>query len=460
MSFDTPLQQVRYMDHGRRTNAITELSKLGDPSLANLLNDDHGDPATTDRKALIQEKAELRRGLNALRDEAQKAIKKNDTSRVDSITDAMHAMSDFVAAVDYQIDMQLHATSEPADTAASWSSKNQDVRPMDHAGKFASVNVGNHHGAPSRNFGFGEFVRGMVGQSASMDVRNALTEGTDAGGGVTVPKHVMTQLIDRMRSKLVTSKAGALSVPLETEKTSIARLASDPTASWRLENDAVAISDPSFEKVEFQARSLACIVKVSAELLADSVNLEDALLNAFAGSMAGELDRVALFGSGTAPEPLGLVNNPNVGQVSMGTDGAPITDYLPMLDALHDLKVANADDPTAMVMAPRTWRQVAGLADTTGQPLNPPPAVSQVPMLTSTAVPLDDTQGTSTDASPMIVGDFSQLLIGIRTQLRIRVLQESFASNNQIGFLADLRADVAVAQPGAFSVIEGITPTV
>lgn len=455
MTFETPLARARHMDPARKMNAVAELSKLGDQSLANLLNDT-GD--TTDRKALIQQKAELRRGMNALKDEAHKAINKKDAGRADSITDAMHVMGDYIAALDYEIDMQSEVAAVH-DDGTGWGTSTRNVRPMDHSEKFASIHAGNHAGAPARNFGFGEFVRGMVGQSPSMDVRNALSEGTDSAGGVTVPQHVMTQLIDRMRAKLVTSQAGALSVPLETEKTSIARLASDPTASWRLENDAVAVSDPSFEKVEFQARSLACIVKVSAELIQDSVNLEDALLNAFAGSMAVELDRVALFGSGTAPEPLGLVNNPNVGQVSMGTDGAPIEGYSPMLNALHDLKVANANDPTAMVMAPRTWRQVAGLTDTTGQPLNPPPAVSAIPMLTSTIVPIDEEQGTSTDASPLIVGDFSQLLIGIRTQLRIRVLQEAFASNNQYGFLADLRADVAVAQPGAFSVIEGITPT-
>ncbi|MCL7744361.1 phage major capsid protein [Guyparkeria hydrothermalis] len=444
------------MDPARKMNAVTELSKLGDQSLSNLLNDT-SDPATTDRKELIQKKAELRRGLNALRDEASKSLDKKDFERSDSITDAMHAVGDYIAALDYEIDMQSEVAAVN-DDGSDWGTATSNVRPMDHSEKFASIQVGNHSATHAGKFGFGEFVRGMVGQSSSMDVRNALSEGTDSAGGVTVPQHVMSRLIDRMRSKLVTSRAGALSIPLETEKTTIARLASDPTASWRLENAAVAESDPSFEAVQFQARSLACLVKVPQELLQDSVNLEDALLNAFAGSMAVELDRVALFGSGSAPEPLGLVNNPNIGQVSMGTDGAAITDYSPMLDALHDLKAANANEPSAMVMAPRTWRQVAGLTDSTGQPLNPPPAVSEVPMLTSTSVPIDDTQGTSTDASPLIVGDFSQLLIGIRTQLRIRVLQEAFANNLQYGFLADLRADVAVAQPGAFSVIEGITP--
>lgn len=307
-------------------------------------------------------------------------------------------------------------------------------------------------------FGFGEYVASMVRGTQNPDIRAALSEGTDSAGGFTVPDVLMRQLIDRMRAKTVVVRAGALTVPLDTEKTSIARLASDPAASWRLENAAVGESDPTFESVSFTARSLAVLVKISRELLDDSINVEEALMNAFAGALAVETDRVALFGTGTAPEPRGLFNTTGVGSVSMGVNGAQLTNYAKVLDSMLELQNASANDPTALVMAPRTWRTLAGLTDTTGQPLTAPPAVSAIPQLVSTQVPVNQTQGTAVNASPILTGDFTQLLLGVRQQLRVDVLKETFASNLQFGFLAHLRLDIAVAQPGAFAKLIGIIP--
>lgn len=308
------------------------------------------------------------------------------------------------------------------------------------------------------NFGFGEYVVAMVTGTQRPEVRDALTEGTDSAGGYTVPAYLMHQLIDAMRAKTVAVKAGALTVPLETEKTTIARLETDPQAGWRLERAGVAVTDPTFGAVTFTARSLACLVRISRELLEDSINIDSALMLAFAGAMASEVDRVALFGSGAAPEPLGLFSTPGVSQVSMGDDGAALAGYGKMLDALYELENANANAPSAWVMAPRTSRVLNGLTDTTGQPLNPPKAIQDVPRFVSTMVPTDQTQGTADNASPIIVGDFSQMLIGVRTNLRIEVLRETFAETLEYAFLAHLRADIAIAQPKAFAVVKGVIP--
>ena len=60
--------------------------------------------------------------------------------------------------------------------------------------------------------------------------------------------------------------------------------------------------------------------------------------------------------------------------------------------------------------------------------------------------------------SEIILGDFSNLYIGIRTALRVEVLRETFAGNFQYGFLAFLRADVAAVHEEAFCRITGIIP--
>ena len=87
---------------------------------------------------------------------------------------------------------------------------------------------------------------------------------------------------------------------MTSETLAIARLASDPTFAWRAENAEVTASDPTFERVMLEAKSLMGLVRVSRELLEDSVNVSSILENAFTKGMALEFDRAALYGSGSA----------------------------------------------------------------------------------------------------------------------------------------------------------------
>jgi HK97 family phage major capsid protein len=141
----------------------------------------------------------------------------------------------------------------------------------------------------------------------------------------------------------------------------------------------------------------------------------------------------------------------------MGTNGAALTNYDPIVNAILALLSANASMPTAAVMSPRTLTKAALLKDTLGQPMRRPDLIANLPFLPTTSVPITQTQGTSNVASEIIVGDFTKLMFGIRTQLRIQILKELYLpSAGQIGFLADLRADVQLAHPQSFCEVVGV----
>ncbi|HEY2363488.1 MAG TPA: phage major capsid protein [Candidatus Angelobacter sp.] len=309
---------------------------------------------------------------------------------------------------------------------------------------------------PRHTFGFGDFVKSLV--APNPEIQAALSEsGGVASGDVTVPTFLLPGLIDLMRAKTVCIQAGALTVPIETETTNIARISADPTPTWRSEAGAVALADPTFERIQFKPQSLAVLVKVSQELIDDSANINQAILQCFAGAFAVELDRVGLFGTGAAPQPHGISGTTNVGSVDMGTNGVALTDYDPFVDAIQTLLAANAQMPTAAVMAPRTLTKAAKLKDTLGQPMRKPDLIQNLPFLPTTSVPINQTHGTSSVASEIVVGDFTQMMFGIRTRLRIRVLQERYLGDNlQYGFLADLRADVALRHPQSFCEVIGV----
>jgi HK97 family phage major capsid protein len=78
-------------------------------------------------------------------------------------------------------------------------------------------------------------------------------------------------------------------------------------------------------------------------------------------------------------------------------------------------------------------------------------------MLVTKSVPINVTVGTSTDTSYIFTGDWSNLLVGMRTDFRLRFLGERYLADNlQYAFLAYLRADVQLAQPAAFVVDTGV----
>ena len=303
----------------------------------------------------------------------------------------------------------------------------------------------------------GAILNGLLNGAKTPEIKAALSEGTDAAGGFSIPTEVLGQFFDKLRAKTQFIQAGAQTLMLEGLKTRIMRVSADAVPAWRMENAAVGESQPTFDKVDFLPQSLAVLVKVSAELLADSVNAEQALEASLIGALAVELDRVCLFGSGTAPEPRGLFNTTGINSVSMGTNGLTPANYDAFIDALYSMEAANGGPATAAIMHPRTARTLRKLKDSTNQPLRLPPYIESLPMLTSTSVPITQTQGTSTGvSSTTLVGNWAMAILGLRQSLVIQRLDQTFAGNLQIGFIASLRADVGFAHPESFTAITGV----
>lgn len=312
--------------------------------------------------------------------------------------------------------------------------------------------------ADEPEIGIGDFVRSIVtGPRNDAEVK-ALAGAVGASGGFTVPTPLASQFIDRLRSQSVAIAAGATTVPMDSATLQMMRVESDPSCDWRAENAAIAEGDPVFGRVLFTAKTLAGRVPMSRELFDDSLNVGAALERAFAGAMSLALDRAAIYGPGTGNQPLGVVNTAGISTVSMGTNGLALANYDRILDTILALKTANAADATAMIAAPRTEIGLAKLKDSVGNPLGVPGAVSRVPLLSTTSAPVAETQGTSTDCSSIVIGDFRDLLIGIRQSLEIRIFDQPLAGVGQLLAVAWLRADVQLARPASFARLTGIRP--
>lgn len=307
-----------------------------------------------------------------------------------------------------------------------------------------------------------EFLRAVADVRTSPEAKAVLNTGTLADGGYMVPNWLMGRVLAAMVPESAVLQAGAGILPLDSgAKTfTIAATSTVPSAAWRAENAPVAESSPGFRAVELVPRSLAFYFKVSREWLADAVGTDDALRLAIAQAFATKLDATALLGSGTAPEPRGIRNTAGIISVANGAAGASLatTRYTKPFEAVQLMLEANGPMPTAAIMSPRSRVILGGLLDTTGQPIAVPPMLASVRQLSTSQVPNNLTVGASTDCSEIYMGDFTRMVYAQREALSIQLLDQTFATDGQVGFVCHARADIGVLYPKAFALISGVRP--
>jgi HK97 family phage major capsid protein len=299
---------------------------------------------------------------------------------------------------------------------------------------------------------FGHFLRAIQFGPRNEQEQRVLSIGTPSAGGYTVPQPLLIQFIDNLRKATATIRAGAVIVPMESKTLSLARLDNDPAPAWRVENNAVTQSDATFGQVLLDAQSLSVEVLTSRELAADSVNLEAMLQTSFVNTFAVELDRVALVGSGTGPEPEGVLNATGVSEIDLG--GAGMTRYQTLIALRRNVQKANAN-PTGWIMNNETDSELASLEASDKQPIQPPLYFTELDRFVTEGVPSN--LGVGTDESPVFVGNWADLLIGLRTDVEIMLNPFLRAGNGQVSFFVHMRADIALARPASFGRIIGNT---
>lgn len=340
--------------------------------------------------------------------------------------------------------------------------------------------------ARDERFGDNAIVREDAGKWAERDRIVEGTHGnlgqlvrslsTTSGASAMVPTAWSNSVIDRARNAAVVMQAGATLVPMDSKVVQIPRLTTDPSPVFRTEGSAVTATDPALDFIQLTATSLSAITVCSLELLQDASNASEVVSNALGEAMALEIDKAALFGqlgaTGTndegaayglaSPYPKGVLKNlldnasgQVVGFATNGTAQTAATPWNELLAAYYQVKTQN-EVPAALVSNDKLVQQYQSMYDSTFQPLRRPMVLDPLPWLTSNVIP-SYTRGTMTSrATDVFIGDFSQVLIGQRMGLEIRVLTERYAELGQVGLLAYWRGDVQVARPKGLAVYRAL----
>lgn len=304
-----------------------------------------------------------------------------------------------------------------------------------------------------KDLSLAEIVRGIAGMKTTDRAMAALSGGADSSGGFALPSNVMPRILDAMAEQSAILRAGARVLPLDqgAKSTTIAAINSLPVPAWRKELGSVTESDATFRGVTLVPKSLACIVRISRELIADAPDLDRALRTAVGAAVAAEIDRVALIGTGTDPEPLGILGTTGINTSSQV--GAKFA-WSDVLAAAQKIAEAKGPKPTSMIVSPRTLTGLASLADTSGQWLGAPPLLGQLNTISTVGVP--NNLGTGTDESLAFIGDFAGVVLALRENMSVQRLVEAYAKTGEIALLIHSRIDIGVQYPAALAVIDGV----
>jgi HK97 family phage major capsid protein len=273
--------------------------------------------------------------------------------------------------------------------------------------------------------------------------------------GVLIPGEYISDWIDLLRSNMVLNGAGMRTVTMLQKTQTHSAVTADPTASWHTEAGSISAANPTFAARTLTAHTLVTRCTASVELAQDSPDFGNQLAAVMSRAMAVELDRVGLLGSGTPPEPRGIRNTS--GRNTVTGVGVP-TDYSKMIEGVGKLLASNVslEDATRVaIMAPAIWATFEGLATGIASDktqLARPKSLENTRFLVTGSIP-----ETSPQTYTTFLGDFRDLVLGIRREASIEMLKlDTYAGNLVLEFVGYLRADYMLARPASFCTLEGM----
>ena len=272
-------------------------------------------------------------------------------------------------------------------------------------------------------------------------VVNALQEGTDSEGGYLVPDEYERTLVEaleeenmfRQLAKVIRTSSGDRKIPV---------VATKGTASWIDEEGAYTESDDSFGQVSIGAYKVGTMIKVSEELLNDSVfDLESYIAKEFARRIGAKEEEAFFTGDGSG-KPLGILAATGGAETGVTAASSTAVTADELMDLFYSLK-SPYRKKAVWVLNDSTIKAVRKLKDSTGQYLWQPSLVAGTPdtllgrpMKTSAYMPV-----IAAGAKTIAFGDFSYYWIADRQGRSFKRLNELYAANGQVGFLGSQRVD-------------------
>lgn len=274
--------------------------------------------------------------------------------------------------------------------------------------------------------------------------------------------------IEAIRAKQVMSNLGVTYMGGLTNRIRIPKIATGASAGFVEEAANVTDQSPTDAGVTLQPRTLGAFATMSRLLMLESVPaIEQIVQDDLLRSIADKIEYHAINGSGSSGQPTGILNNSDVNNldISAGTDvaaltWADITDLVKLVE--EDNGVVNANT-LGFLTNPKVKAKMANTVRVASSDsvmlLNDPwNAIYGYKAEFTNNVPSDlDPGDGGSDASAMIFGDFSQLMVGLFGAPSIIVDPYSGSKSGDVTISVMQEVDVALRNAISFAKTDEIS---
>lgn len=284
-------------------------------------------------------------------------------------------------------------------------------------------------------------------------VSNIMQEGVDADGGYLVPDEYDSRLITKLTEENVIRRLGHRLSTSGDHKINIA--ASTPAAAWIEEGESLTFGDATFDQIILDAHKLHVAVKVTEELLYDSMfDIENYLFDAFGKALANAEEDAFINGDGNG-KPLGILAAAGGAQTGVTTASSTAITADEVINLVYSLKRPYRKN-AVFIMNDQTIAAIRKLKDGNGmymwQPAltaGEPDRLLGYPVHTSQFMPT-----IAAGAKTIAFGDFSYYNIGDRGSRSMQELKELFAGNGMVGYVMKERVDGRLILPEAVQILK------
>ena len=170
--------------------------------------------------------------------------------------------------------------------------------------------------------------------------RDLKTSPATQGGNLVQTDLDAANFIDLLRNSSVLDQAGATTLTGLQGNIAIPRQSGAATAYWVAEGGAPTESQQAIQQVSMIPRTCGAFTDISRKLLIQSsIDVEQMVRNDIAKVIALEIDRAALYGTGSSNEPLGLHNTSGIGTEAITANNPT---FAQVVNMESDVAAANA----------------------------------------------------------------------------------------------------------------------
>lgn len=293
---------------------------------------------------------------------------------------------------------------------------------------------------------FGRHLRGK------MPIHNVLSESTDQDGGYLVPEEFEHDIVMGLDAVNVIRSLAKVITTHHDRKIPIA--VGHSAATWTAENAAFTESNPTFGQKQIDAFKLTDLIRISVELLQDAeFDMESYIAAEIARAFGIAEEQAFCIGTGVG-QPTGIFTADGgiVGVTAAAVNAITLDEMISLVYALKSPYRKNAK----FLMNDATVALVRKLKDGNGAYLWQPSVQAGQPdkllgydLYTSPYAP---TVGAG--AYAIAFGDFKNYWIGNRAGRTVQRLNELYATNGQVGFVATERVDGKVILPEGIQLLQ------